>query len=110
MSWSIGKVKKYIHKKQFGFITSCEEEDENEFFVHKVNIIAKEPVGPDTRLYTGEYVYYRVLENNEESDKKMLPKVEVSGLLGKTLRCEDIYLQQQHRKKNQENFPEQEEI
>lgn len=98
----LGKVKKYIPRKQFGFIVRLS--DKQEFFVHRMSIRISPSVNcPYPRLYPGEYVEFTVHESSE-SDGKKLPNVgTVTGPEGWTLRCEDVCIQRELRQLEQQH-------
>lgn len=96
----IGKVKKYIPRKQFGFIVRLS--DKQEFFVHRMSIKVSSSVNcPYPRLYPGEYVEFTIHDapsTVETTESKKLPNVgTVTGPEGWTLRCEDLYIQRELR-------------
>lgn len=90
----IGKVKRYITRKQFGFITRLD--DKKEFFVHYSSIKAN---CPRIRLFDNEYVEF--IPDLDSTDNKLLPNVKsVYGIQGFTLHCEDLHNQHLKRKQN----------
>lgn len=95
-----GKVKAYLNKKQYGFITRLP--DGKEFFVHRMSIKLQKDSKCFPKLFPGEYVEFTI-HGPEEPDpetKKHGQVGSVTGLYGNTLRCEDIQKQKEYRFKN----------
>ncbi len=82
----IGRVKKYIPKKGFGFIIRCS--DNEELFVHRSNLCV---IQPETckfpKLFPGEFVEF-LLDEAPKNPKALQRAVSVSGIGNTPLTCE----------------------
>ncbi len=91
----IGRVKKYIPKKGFGFIIRCS--DNEELFVHRSNLCV---IQPETckfaKLFPGEFVEF-LLDEAPKNPKALQRAVSVSGIGNTPLTCEFL-LEQSTRK------------
>ena len=76
-----GRVKWYDAKKQFGFISGLDGSED--LFVHFTELSSRK--GHPAVLYTGEYVEYRVLDANDQSQQAKA--INVTGIGGGPLLC-----------------------
>ena len=93
---SLGRVKWFNNKKGYGFITILSEEHNGkDVFVHQTNII---PVNSTYRtLSLGEYVSLDVSTDEKEQ------ALNVTGVLGGPLHCDNTKPPLKHRGKPQKN-------
>jgi len=91
-----GRVKWYDAVKKFGFISGlCSANQPEDLFVHFSELSSRK--GHPAVLYTGEYVEYRVLDANDESQQAKA--VNVTGIGGGPLLCHNgkIIFQEYYR-------------
>ena len=85
VSW--GRVKFYDANKKWGFIVPLDST--NDVFVHEQDLRPRTPTGGAPFLVTGEYVQYTLCEASQDEGNGRDRAVNVSGLAGGPLLCEN---------------------
>ena len=85
VSW--GRVKFYDANKKWGFIVPLDST--NDVFVHEQDLRSRTPTGGAPFLVTGEYVQYTLCEASQDEGNGRDRAVNVSGLAGGPLLCEN---------------------
>ena len=95
----IGRVKKFIPKKGYGFIITENKENE-ELFVYRSDLCVKNPeICRFPKLFPGEFVEFNVI-NETRKEGKLKRAISVSGLGNSTLSCEFVAeMRNEERKK-----------
>lgn len=96
----IGRVKKFIPKKGYGFIITENKDKNEELFVYRSDLCVKNrEICRFPKLFPGEFVEFNVI-NETRKEGKLKRAISVSGLGNSTLSCEFVAeMRNEERKK-----------